>query len=160
MQPIAEPIVVMDDTGKVEEWLTSGRGVHVWRNQDLSSPRIGGLMFTPGDGQPVAPHWAYAFERTVLHQQGMVFFRKSHVVRRYSSSPAGRKAAGRLADQLGAPERVAPIGRVLERHNVEELAYRTTEEVVAPLAPHPTSSRPLDTVYYCCVVAWSALIPV
>jgi hypothetical protein len=46
---------------KVAEWLTAGRGVAVWQNQDLSSSDIGGLKFTPArtvEGEPVkSPHW-------------------------------------------------------------------------------------------------------
>jgi hypothetical protein len=49
-------VLTPEEAVKVENWITMGRGVLIWRSKDLSISRPD--MITPGDATQ-APHWAY-----------------------------------------------------------------------------------------------------
>jgi hypothetical protein len=171
---MADKLEVFDPTGNVKSWLDGGRGVNVWENVDLSSPRVGHLIFTPADkGAENAPHWAYRLQREVQNGDDVLFYEKigvaSGFVRgtsferavketSFSATPAGRKAAERAAgilEDAHAQPYNAPIGTVRTAYTVEELKYETPERVEYS----DGVSRPLATMFRWCVIEWSCITP-
>ena len=165
-----EPIKVFDPSGKVREWLTSGRGVKVWQNIALDSASLGSLTFTPGDVEgspdwkvrPLEPSRIDGDHAAIYYDaERFAFYLKSRVVARYSSSPQGFKAAGRRADLADRSATFAPIGRIDHAYTVEEVEYETRERIAYPLRPDQSTAdtRPLDIEYAACVVEWVCLTP-
>lgn len=69
---------------KVREWLATRGGVNVWRNQDLGSPEIGNLAFTPvldaeGNRLTGSPHWRYGHEPEHVATSAADFVVKTYV---------------------------------------------------------------------------------
>jgi hypothetical protein len=139
---------IMDESGKVREWLAAGRGVRVWASHDIGAGRPD--MLTPGDVQ-TPPHWAYPRHASIVYTvEQVTFFERSHVVQDWSDSPAGWKAAARLFSSGLETERVAPIGKVLTNYTIERITFHSVETV--------QPGRPLCTRDRVAVVAWTAIV--
>lgn len=150
-------IPVLDPTGKVKEWLDSNRGINVWENVDLSSHSVGQLAFTPGDKGK--PSWRYSLKETVNDVTRFIFYKRANVVKRFSSTPQGFKAAWRFVETQDPTPRDTPIGKVYCAYSVEDVFYETPERVTYPLAPNESApqTRPLDCLYFAGVVQWQAI---
>jgi hypothetical protein len=150
-QAAAATYPIMDESGKVREWIDAGRGVRVWESHDIGAGRPD--MMTPGD-VTMPPHWAYPIEGSrVLQTAEVTFYRRSYVVEMWSDTPAGWKAAERMLPKLER-ERTAPIGKVLTSYTFERLSLETTERVKVS----DDYSRPLHTISRVAIVAWTAIV--
>lgn len=153
-----EPYPVLDETGKVKEWLENGRELIVWRSVEIGSRRAD--LLTPGDADK--PHWAY--ERFLWFREigEVLFFQKSRVVKTYTDTPAGWKAAERnLPDDY---ERAGLAIKSRVTHSVQRLCYETTERVPFPLRAEfrkegaEIKDRALDVNFRIGIVEWVATI--
>lgn len=144
---------IMDETGKVAQWIKDGRGVRVWESHDIGAGRPD--MLTPGDVE-TPPHWAYPLSGSKVVTDP-VFFQRTGVVKSWTDTPAGLRAAERYLGAMSYndknEERDAPIGKVFTRYSIERHFY-STEAIVS--MPH--GDRPLDVEYRVCVVRWTAII--
>lgn len=157
----AEPYAVLDETGKVREWLDKGRGLRVWVSHDLGAGRPD--ILTPGDVER-APHWAYPLSASrVIAPADIVFFHRMTVAKEWSDTRQGWKAAERYVDQTSKLadriRREAPIGTVLSRFTVERLQYQTTTKVRMEPPDGPAYDRPLASRFVVAVVEWTAILP-
>lgn len=98
---------VLDETGKVRQWLGDGRGLDVWQSQEIGASRPD--LLTP-HGAP-KPHWAYQCERTYHDDADLTFYTPVGIVRSWHDSPQGNRSATRLL-AAGYPDRTrtAPAG--------------------------------------------------
>lgn len=123
---------VLDSDGKVRQWLTEGRGVRVWRNQEIGVTRAD--ILTPADGPEVAPHWAYkgGLARTISGLDGCLFFEQVGIEREWSDTVAGWRAAeaymakGKHAEPA---ERAAFLGTVYNEWTLEHIAWQTMQRI-------------------------------
>lgn len=121
---------ILDRDGRIKSWLDAGRGIRVWQSQDLSCARPD--YFTPG-GVTEAPHWAYRGESYLLSADECAFYSRMPGVKAlYSDSPAGFRAAERKAEQLGAREWTAPVGKFASLHTVERITLAAVEYLDNP----------------------------
>ena len=117
---------IMDPSGKVQGWLDSGRGVRVWESAEIGTSYPD--QITPGDVD-TSPGWRYPVEASkVLKPDDVTMFHRfPNAESLFSDTPAGRKAADRLANKL-EPDNAstgAPL-RVLYRYSVERIMLRET----------------------------------
>lgn len=161
---IERPYAVMDESGKVAEWLEAGRGLRVWQSQDLGAGRP--ELLTPGDVES-EPHWAYkGGGSAVLGLDDVVFFRRVRVVKSWEDRTPGWKAAQRFAESQSAEDAQVPIGRKLTRYTVERFTLESNVKVKVPGHPGrppaiPASTayeRPLHVEYRIGVVEWVCII--
>ena len=125
---LAEKVAIFDPSGKVREWLDSGRGVRRWQSQEIGADRPD--MFTPADSQ-AQPHWAY--RDTLLASEDCVFYERMPGVKElYTDSPAGWRAAHKLAEKLGEREWTAPAGTFRAAYTVEPITLAEVEWVDNP----------------------------
>ena len=65
-----------EEAVKVENWITTGRGVLIWTSKDLSTARPD--MITPGDVTQ-APHWAYVGQPQKADIDSFVIIKRTKV---------------------------------------------------------------------------------
>ena len=161
-------IAVLDPSGAVARWLEEGRGVHVWRNVDLSSASVGTRTFTPATtdaGEPAPtdrpPHWRLRWERTETHAEAFLFYQRTGIVAEFTDTPAGFKAAYRKAaafEAIDGGAREAPIGTVHTTYTVEAHEYETRAKVPMPANNGQDAyERSLCARYVAAVVRWSTI---
>lgn len=93
---------VLDARGYTSQWIADGRGVAVWQCIDLSSARIGGYSFTPGDATG-APSWRDTLVERIPNSDcaaRLAFYRRGDVLGRWTDTPAGWRAAYRAVEGL------------------------------------------------------------
>ena len=109
---------ILDESGKVRQWLEAGRGVTVWESHDIGAGRPD--MLTPGDGQ--RPHWAYVAARTITNAEDCLFYAPGHIVQSWSDTPSGNRAASKALAKMADETRTAPIGTVHVTHTIHRYA--------------------------------------
>lgn len=97
---------VLDESGKVKQWLAEGRGVDVWQSQEIGANWPD--MLTP-HGSP-KPHWAYALHLDNADPEALVFYQPVHIVKSWRDTPQGVKAAKRALGTYPDETRVTPAG--------------------------------------------------
>lgn len=109
---------IMDETGKARQWLDSGHGIAIWESHEIGANRPD--ILTPGDAPK--PHWAYVKAETITSLDACLFYSPMNVVKSWSDTPAGLKAAQRALDKMPDTEHDAPIGKVYTAYTI----YRYT----------------------------------
>lgn len=164
---LEKPYPVFDESGKVQSWLDSGRGLRVWQSHDIGAGRPD--MLTPGDATE-KPHWAYPEPSEILTAADVVFFHKVMVDRSWTDTPAGWRAAQRYLGSMSIAEKhedvQVPIGRKLTRYTIEGLRLDSETKVHMPGTPAhgpipgtEAYDRPLHVEYRVAVVRWVCIIP-
>jgi hypothetical protein len=150
---------ILDEKGKVREWLDQGRGVRRWVSEDIGAGRPD--LFTPGD-VTLPPHWAYPLHASeLLEASQVVFFLKGSVYfgedpRRpgrftyaeWTDTPMGWKAAAAFADKLPSRNPAAAPLQFHYRYTVERVFYETKEL--------RADGRPVGIHYRVAIIQWSA----
>lgn len=153
---------VLDETGKVKQWLTEGRGVDVWQSQEIGANRPD--LLTP-HGAP-KPHWAYELHLDNADPDSLTFYRPVHVVKSWRDMPQGVRAAQRALAIYPDETREAPAGTFKTTYT---LVYYTMGSIhIRPDAEggivlryraegeeHPTL---LDVEFRVGILMWSAKI--
>jgi len=115
---MTEKYAILDETGKVREWLDTG-GVDVWRSQEIGASRPD--IFTPHGASK--PHWAYQVYLSNADPSVLTFYQPISVVQSWRDTPQGNRAARRaLATKYPDRTRTAPAGTY---KNTYTLAYYT-----------------------------------
>lgn len=156
-----ERYAVLDDTGKIREWLDSGRGIAIWRDQQISSSPAPDRI-TPADGR--AGHWRYGNkpERVIMDPSGVAFYLAGPIVRHWTDTAQGHDAAERHIDTLPADNRrddgTWPPTRLLYRYTVRTFkmrAYGADGPLTYRAGGHDV---PLAIEYRCGVQRWTLLV--
>jgi len=171
---------ILDTTGTVRKWLTTGRGVAVWTSHDIGAGRAD--VLTPADhvceqlltcasvnAVPLCrkPHWAYMPERALLTVDDALFYLPGQIVKSWTDGPAGYKAACRALAKYPDETREAPIGTVYTTYTLHRYAMVSAQispdgtvldTYGAPLAPDATGHAiPTDVEHRIGIRMWNAI---
>jgi hypothetical protein len=104
---------ILDPTGKVRQWLDDG-GFCVWENREIGVMRHD--ILTPLHARQ--PHWAYEKTLTIFDASECLFYLPGRIVKSWSDTPSGYRAAQRALDRMPDETRDAPIGRIFTTYTL------------------------------------------
>lgn len=171
-------ITVLDAHGKIQEWLDAGDLVAVWDSVEIGTrrPRLFTRHAVGSIDAPIKPHWAYQlfamFDQDDVDRGDVVFFQRSQVVKTWTDTAQGRKAAhnydlvanGRcVVDELGRyrrPDVLRPDNDYVKdielEYTVQRLCYTTADDQVP--RGRDGDTRPLDVNYRTAIIEWIARV--
>ena len=149
---------ILDESGKVRQWLVDGRGVAVWVSHDIGANRPD--MLTPGDAPK--PHWAYEKDCTLTSESECLFYAPGCIVKSWRDTPQGYKAAHKYLASLPDEHRDAPIGRVyttytFHAYEMGSITIRPESEGGTVLQTYGPNASLVDVEFRVGIRQWTAI---